>query len=311
MHFLTMRPKSRRHHAGDQRNIQRQGGAPVRGDDRGLGHRGHARRRDHRRPALLADPGRGHPLAGLRAVASVAHQRGDLRVRRLRAVRDQPARGPAHLPRAGDLGQAGRVRVLGLAGGHRVRCGDPAAGLHPGQGVRRAGMADRHPDRGGLGRLRGAVPRHDRQAQGQAHLRGQLVLRVVHHRGGPAAHRQQHRDAGRRHEVVLRLQRRRGCDGAVVVWPQRGRLLPDRRLPRDDVLLRAQAGRAPDLFLSPVDRPLLGADRGLHVGRPAPSALHRAAGLGAIGWHGVLADPAGAQLGRRDQRHHDPVRRLA
>jgi cbb3-type cytochrome oxidase subunit 1 len=34
----------------------------------------------------------------------------------------------------------------------------------------------------------------------------------------------------------------------VVVRPQRGRLLPDRRLPGDDVLLRAEAGRAAGLF---------------------------------------------------------------
>ena len=59
----------------------------------------------------------------------------------------------------------------------------------------------------------------------------------------------------------------------------------------------------PDLLLPLVDRPLLGADLGLHVGRPAPPALHRAAGLGAVGGHGVLGDPAGAQLGRRDERH--------
>jgi hypothetical protein len=35
----------------------------------------------------------------------------------------------------------------------------------------------------------------------------------------------------------------------VVVWPQRGGLLPDRRLPGDDVLLRAEAGRTAGLFL--------------------------------------------------------------
>ena len=34
-------------------------------------------------------------------------------------------------------------------------------------------------------------------------------------------------------------------DGAVVVRPQRGRLLPDRGLPRDDVLLRAEAAGRP------------------------------------------------------------------
>ena len=37
------------------------------------------------------------------------------------------------------------------------------------------------------------------------------------------------------------LRRRAGCDGAVVVWPQRRGLLPDRGLPGDDVLLRARS----------------------------------------------------------------------
>ena len=35
---------------------------------------------------------------------------------------------------------------------------------------------------------------------------------------------------------------------------------------------------------------------------PAPPALHRAARLGAVGRHGVLAGAAGAELGRNDQR---------
>ena len=67
---------------------------------------------------------------------------------------------------------------------------------------------------------------------------------------------------------------------------------------------------APDLFLSSVDRALLGADRDLRLGWPSPSALHVAAGLGAKPGHGDVADSAGALLGRHDQRHHDAVRRL-
>jgi hypothetical protein len=55
-----------------------------------------------------------------------------------------------------------------------------AAGLHQRQGIRRARVADRHPDHAGVGGLRGRVLRHHRQAQGQAHLRGQLVLRRLH-----------------------------------------------------------------------------------------------------------------------------------
>src|SRR3546814_16989498 len=63
--------------------------------------------------------------------SAAAHQRRDLRLRRLGAVRDLAVRGPAHLPRAADLRQAGAVRVLGLAGGDG-RGGDHAAdGHHP------------------------------------------------------------------------------------------------------------------------------------------------------------------------------------
>ena len=70
-----------------------------------------------------------------------------------------------------------------------------------------------------------------------------------------------------------------GATDAMVQWwyGQRGGLLPDRGLPGDDVLLRAQAGRTPGVFLPPVDRALLGADYPVHLGRPAPPALHRPA----------------------------------
>ncbi len=44
-----------------------------------------------------------------------------------------------------------------------------------------------------------------------------------------------------------------------------------------------------------------------------PHHLHYtvAAGLGAVDRHGVFAPAARALLGRHDQRHHDPLRRLA
>jgi cytochrome c oxidase cbb3-type subunit 1 len=44
-----------------------------------------------------------------------------------------------------------QVHLLGLATGHRARRHHPAAGLHQFQGIRRAGMADRHADHRGLG----------------------------------------------------------------------------------------------------------------------------------------------------------------
>ena len=112
-------------------------------------------------------------------------------------------------------------------------------------------------------------------------------------------------------EVVFGLCRRPGRDGPVVVRPQRGGLLPHRGLPRDDVLLRAEAGGPARLFVPAVGRALLGADLHLHVGGPAPPALHGAARLDAVARHGLFADPAGAVVGRHDQRDHDAVRRVA
>ena len=79
----------------------------------------------------------------------------------------------------------------------------------------------------------------------------------------------------------------------------------------DDVLLRAQTGAASHLFLPPVGRALLGVDLGLHVGGTAPPALHLAARLGAVHRHGVLDSAARALVGRHDQRHDDPVGRVA
>ncbi len=49
----------------------------------------------------------------------------------------------------------------------------------------------------------------------------------------------------------------------------------------------------------------------VHLGRSAPPALHRTAGLGPIAGHGHVDHPAGTKLGRHDQRHDDPVGRLA
>ena len=109
---------------------------------------------------------------------------------------------------------------------------------------------------------------------------------------------------------VHRVERRAGRDVPVVVRPQRGRLLPDRRLPGHHVLFRAEARGAADLLLPAVDHPLLGADLPLHLGRPAPPALHRAAGLDADPRHDLLDHAVDALLGRHDQRPADALGRL-
>ena len=167
-HASTMAPAA---------DVQLQGGAPVHDHDRRVGHRRHARGRDHRRAAPVARvPGR-HPLALLRPAAPAAHQRGDLRVRRLRALRDVVLRGAADLPGAPVLRAARGVHVLGLDRRDRARRDHAAAGLHQRQGIRRARVADRHPDHARVGLVCRRVLRHDLQAQDAAHLRRQLVLR--------------------------------------------------------------------------------------------------------------------------------------
>jgi cytochrome c oxidase cbb3-type subunit 1 len=69
-------------------------------------------------------------------------------------------------------------------------------GMTTSQGIRRAGVADRHPDHHGLGLLRGGLFGTIDEAQDLAHLCGQLVSGRLHHRGGGAAHGQQRGDSG-------------------------------------------------------------------------------------------------------------------
>ena len=80
------------------RDLQLHRRAPVRGDDHRVGNRGHAGRGGHRGAARVAGAQLRHPVAHLRPAPPAAHQRGDIRVRRLRPVRDLVLRGAAHLP---------------------------------------------------------------------------------------------------------------------------------------------------------------------------------------------------------------------
>ena len=92
-------------------------------------------------------------------------------------------------------------------------------GITQRQGIRRARVADRHPDRARLGRLRGRVLRHDRQAQDVKHIYVAnwffgafiitvAVLHIVNSAEMPVAHV----------EVVFGLRRRaatRWCSGGT------------------------------------------------------------------------------------------------
>jgi cytochrome c oxidase cbb3-type subunit 1 len=112
------------------------------------------------------------------------------------------------------------------------------------------------------------------------------------------------------YQELLAVLRRAGRADPVVVRPQRGGLLPDRRLPRHDVLLRAEAGQPAGLLLPPVDRALLVADLPLHLG--GPHHLHYTAlpdWAQTLGM--VFSDHAvDALLGRHDQRPDDAVGRV-
>ena len=71
-----------------------------------------------------------------------------------------------------------------------------------------------------------------------------------------------------------------------------------------------KAANRPVFSLPAFHHSFLGADLHLHLGRAASSALHRAAGLGAIARHGVLADAHRAVLGRHVERLAHLARRL-
>ena len=92
--------------------------------------------------------------------------------------------------------------------------------------------------------LLAGLPGHADQAERTAYLCGKLVLPGLHHHRGDAAYRQQHLHPGLHLFEVGPglLERCTGCDDPMVVRPQCGGLLPDRRLPGHDVLLCSEAG---------------------------------------------------------------------
>ncbi len=145
-------------------------------------------------------------------------------------------------------------------------------GITHGEGVRRTRMAHRHRHRGGVGRLRGQLLLDAQEAPRAAPLRGALVLHRHHHHRGDAAHRQLPGDAGVALPQLPDLRRRAGRARAVVVRPQRRRVLPDDAVPGPDVLLPAEGGGAARVLLPPLHRPLLVPRLHLHLGRAAPPA---------------------------------------
>ncbi len=250
-----------------ERDVQRQGRAAVCDHDGGVGHRRHGRRGLDRRSVVLAGAELRHPVAHLWPSAAAAYECGDFRVRRLRPHGDFVLRRTKNQSRAPVRRPIGGVRVLGMAS-RDSRGGDfSAPGLHPGQGICRTRMADRHPDHAGLGRLCGSFFRYVGNQARQAHLCCQLVLRRLHHHhcGTPCI--QQPGSTDKPDEILRHLLRRRRRHDGVVVRPQRRGIFSHGGLSGNDVLLRAEAGAAAHLLVSPVRRAFLGVDFGLHVGR--------------------------------------------
>jgi cytochrome c oxidase cbb3-type subunit 1 len=187
-------------------------------------------------------------------------------------------------------------------------------GYHHRQGVRRARMADRPADRRGVGRLRDRVLRHDRaraRCSTSTWPNWFFGAFIIDRRA--AAHRQQRwRCRSSLIKSYSAYAGRAGRDDAVVVRPQRGGLLPHRRLPRHDVLLHAQAGRSARStryrlsivhFWALIFTYMWAGPHHLHY-----TALPDwAQSLGMV-FSLMLLAPS---LGRHDQRHHDPLGCLA
>ena len=228
--------------------IQRQSRAAVRHHDHRLGHRRHGgRRAASPRSSIWPELNFGIPWLSLRAAAPTAHQCGDLRVRRLRAVRHLVLRRAAHLPRAAVLRRlaaftfwgwqavivlAAITLPLGITSGKEyAELEWPIDILIALVWVAYAVVF--------FGTIVKRSVSHIYVANWffGAFIITIALLHIVNSAAMPVIADQ----------VVFRLRRRRRRDGAVVVRAQRGGVLPDRRLPRDDVLLRARsrpAGRS-------------------------------------------------------------------
>ena len=166
-------------------------------------------------------------------------------------------------------------------------------------------MAHRYPHRRGLGDICDQLHWFAHQTARAAHVCRALVLPGVDHYRRRAAHFQQPRDSRR---TVQELQHLRRCAGrvhAVVVRAQRGGVFSHHAVPGDDVLLHAQGGGGAGLQLQAVDSALLDVGVHVHLGRPAPLALHGPARVGLHVRHALLDHALGTVVGWHDQRSPD------
>ncbi len=200
---------------------------------------GRVRRGLHRIRTGLAVPEFRYPLYLLRTPASGAHERRHLRLWRLYLDGHRVLYRATHLRRAAVERQDGLLHLLGLERGHRPGRDHAPARADAVQGIRRAGMADRHFDRGRVALLHHQFHHDHRDPQVLAYLCVELVL--PRHDGDDRlfARREQPGDSGGSVQVLLHLLWSPGRHDPVVVGTQRGRVLPDRRVSRHHVLFRS------------------------------------------------------------------------
>ncbi|OPZ72863.1 MAG: hypothetical protein BWY82_01286 [Verrucomicrobia bacterium ADurb.Bin474] len=237
--------------AHDLHHLQRPGGSPIHAGRHTLGRSRHDLWRHRRVHAeFLADQWRHLPVRKamvdrvdhLWAPSPASHQCGDLRLRRQHDVR-------GHLPLHATSGEgAARIRLavvhsfLGLAGDHRGSCHHLATRTLQRKGIRRTDLAPECGRNRHLGHFRDQLFLDPRPAQRTHPLRRDLVLHCHDHHRRPAVCGQPLIASHQSATQLPGVWRSSGCPCAVVVWTQRGGLLPYHPDSGDHVLLRAQGG---------------------------------------------------------------------
>src|SRR5690606_34041481 len=115
--------------------------------------------------------------------------------------------------------------------------------------IRRTRVADRHRHHGHLGGFWMEYDRYHPAPQGETYVRCDLVLHRHLRNGSCPAYCQLVCHSGNLYEELFLVRRRSGCSGAMVVWSQRGCLLPDNTVPRTDVLLPSEGSEPSGLLL--------------------------------------------------------------
>ena len=254
----------------------------------------------------------GIPAALVRPAAPAAHQRGHLRVRRQRDLRRHLLLAAAAVQGADVQRSAERASTSGAGSSIIVAAAITLPlGLHDEQGIRRARVADRHRHHRSSGWSSASTSSARSRKRRERHLYVAIwfyiatiitvaMLHVVNSLALPVS-------LLKSYSMYAGVQ-----DALVQWWYGHNAVAFFLTTPFLGIMyyFLPEGGGPAGVLLPAVDHPLLVAGLHLHLGRPAPPALHGAAGLGAVAGHGVLDHADGAVLGRHDQRPAHAARRL-